>query len=373
MTNEIRKDEALASLCQNNKKAIIAMSGGVDSSVAAYLMKQRGFECIGATMKLYYNEDVGLLRDHTCCSLEDVEDARSVAYKLGIPYYVFNFSDRFHEKVMDRFVAAYENGATPNPCIDCNRFLKFDSLYHRAKELDYDYVVTGHYARIEKDENSGRYLLKKAIDSSKDQSYVLYAMTQEQLAHTLFPLGAIHKTQVREIATQQGFQNAKKHDSQDICFVPNGKYAEFIEEYTGKCYPPGNFIDVGGHVLGHHNGIIRYTVGQRKGLGVAAGTPLYVTKIDPDANTVTLGSGSELYSRYLIAADLNLIAEEKIEHPMRVKAKIRYRQAEQWATLTQIDNDRVELLFDNPQRAITKGQAVVFYDGDVVVGGGTIQ
>ncbi len=356
-----------------NKKAIIAMSGGVDSGVAAYLTKKRGFECIGATMKLYHNEDIGLSRERTCCSLEDVEDAKSVAYKIGIPHYVFNFSDLFREKVMDRFVAAYENGATPNPCIDCNRFLKFDKLYRRARELDCDYVVTGHYARIEKNGASGRYLLKKAVDTAKDQSYVLYAMTQEQLSHTLFPLGEYRKAQVREIAAQQAFQNAKKHDSQDICFVPNGRYAEFIEGYTGKRYPPGDFVDEDGHVLGRHGGVIRYTVGQRRGLGVSAAAPLYVTKIDPAKNTVTLGGSDALYSRSLIAADLNLIAVEQIERPMRVKAKIRYRQSEQWATVTQIDTDTAGVLFDEPQRAITKGQAVVFYDGDVVVGGGTIQ
>ncbi len=356
-----------------SKKAIIAMSGGVDSSVAAFLMKERGFECIGATMKLYHNEDIGLSQGHTCCSLEDVEDARSVAYQIGILHYVFNFSDRFREKVMDRFVAAYENGATPNPCIDCNRFLKFDKLYHRAMELDYDYVVTGHYARIDKDKTSGRYLLKKALDSTKDQSYVLYSMTQEQLAHTLFPLGEYRKAQVREIAAQQGFENAKKHDSQDICFVPNGKYSEFIEGYTGKSYPPGDFIDESGNIIGRHGGIIRYTVGQRRGLGVSAAAPLYVTKIDPVANTVTLGGNEALYSRSLTATDLNLISVDKIERPIRVKAKIRYRQSEQWATLTQTDTDEAEVLFDEPQRAITKGQAVVFYDGDIVVGGGTIR
>lgn len=355
------------------KKAIVAMSGGVDSSIAAFLMKERGYECIGVTMKLYHNEDIGQPQGHTCCSLEDVEDARSVAYSIGIPYYVFNFSDKFREKVMDRFVYAYENGATPNPCIDCNRFLKFDKLYLRAKELSCDYVATGHYARIEKDETTGRYLLKKAADRAKDQSYVLYSMTQEQLAHTLFPLGEYQKAQVREMAARQGFLNAKKHDSQDICFVPNGRYAEFIEGYTVRQYPQGDFLDERGNIIGRHSGIIRYTIGQRKGLGVSAAAPLYVTKIDPENNTVTLGRSEALYSRSLIAADLNMIAVDKIERPLRVKAKIRYRQSEQWATVMQTDKDKAEVLFDEPQRAVTKGQAVVFYDGDIVVGGGTIQ
>lgn len=354
------------------KKVIVAMSGGVDSGVTAFLLNERGYSCIGATMRLFHNQDIGVPQENSCCSLEDVEDAASVARAIGIPHYVFNFSDRFREKVMDRFVAAYENGATPNPCIDCNRFLKFDKLYLRAKELGCEYVATGHYARIERDAATGRYLLKKAVDPEKDQSYVLYSLTQEQLAHTLFPLGEYTKTQVREIAERQGFRNARKHDSQDICFVPNGQYAAFIEEYTGKRCQPGDFVDASGHVVGRHSGIIHYTVGQRRGLGIAAPAPLYVTKIDPARNTVTLGSNEELYTRSLTASELNLISVDSIERPMRVKARIRYRQKEQWATVMQTDTDTAEVLFDEPQRAITKGQAVVFYDGDRVVGGGTI-
>lgn len=356
-----------------NKKAIIAMSGGVDSSVAAYLMKEQGFTCIGATMRLFDNEDVGISRERTCCSLEDVEDARSVCYAIGISHYVFNFSELFKEKVIDRFVDAYEHGATPNPCIDCNRYLKFDKMYRRAKELEYDYVVTGHYARIEWDADTGRYLLKKALDPEKDQSYVLYAMTQEQLSHTMFPLGSYKKERVREIAAKQGFLNAKKHDSQDICFVRSGRYDEFIKKYTGRDYPPGDFIDTDGHVLGRHGGIIRYTVGQRKGLGISSLAPLYVLRVDPDANTVTLGENERLYERELTATDVNLISVPSIERPARLKAKIRYRQIEQWATVTQIDEDTLKIRFDEPQRAITKGQAVVLYDGDTVVGGGTIR
>lgn len=356
-----------------SKKAIIAMSGGVDSSVAAYLMIEQGFVCIGATMKLFHNEDVGIVREHTCCSLEDVEDAKSVARVLKIPHYVFNFSELFKEKVMDRFVNAYENGATPNPCIDCNRYLKFDKMYQRAMELGYDCVATGHYARIEQDGASGRYLLKKAADPEKDQSYVLYTLTQEQLKHTMFPLGNYKKEQVREIAREQGFINARKHDSQDICFVQNGRYDDFIKKYTGHEYPPGDFLDTEGNVLGRHGGVIRYTIGQRKGLGISAATPLYVLKVDPIGNTVTLGENTKLYERELTAADINLISLEAIERPMRVKAKIRYRQAEQWATVQQVDEDRLKIIFDEPQRAITKGQAVVMYDGDTVVGGGTIQ
>lgn len=355
-----------------NKKAIIAMSGGVDSSVAALLTKERGFECIGATMKLFNNDDAGVPREQSCCSLEDIEDARSVAAELGIPYYVFNFTERFKEDVIDKFIYAYENGLTPNPCIDCNRYLKFDKLFQRAIELDYDYVVTGHYARIEYNESTGRYILKKAVDLSKDQSYVLYSMTQEQLKHTLFPLGEMNKSQVRAVAEQHGFINADKRDSQDICFVQSGSYADFIEQYTGKSYPAGDFINKKGEVLGRHKGIIRYTVGQRKGLGISAPEPLYVAEVNPSSNTVTLASDSELYSDELTAGNINLITTDSIEKPMHLTAKIRYRHNEEPAVVTQTDSDTITVKFDAPQRAITKGQAVVLYDGDVVVGGGVI-
>lgn len=354
------------------KSAVIAMSGGVDSSVAAYLMKKMGYECIGATMKLFHNEDIVPENARTCCSLEDVEDARSVAAKLDIPYYVFNFSSRFREDVIDRFINAYENGITPNPCIACNRYLKFEKMFLRAKELDYEYVVTGHYAQIEYSSECGRYLLKKSVDDTKDQSYVLYSMTQEQLAHTLFPLGGMKKSKVREIAEANGFINAKKHDSQDICFVPDGDYPSFIEKNTGKHYPEGNFIDKNGNVLGRHKGVIRYTIGQRRGLGISYSEPLYVSDINVNDNTVTLGTNAELYSDTVYANDINLISVAEIKEPMRVKAKIRYRQTEQPATVIQTNNDTIRVIFDNPQRAVTKGQAVVLYDGSTVVGGGTI-
>lgn len=354
-------------------RALIAMSGGVDSSVAAYLMKERGYDCTGVTMKLFYNEDIGASPERSCCSLEDVEDARSVARKLHIPYHVFNFSERFEKDVICRFVSAYENGATPNPCIDCNRYIKFDQLLLRARELGYDCIATGHYARIEPDARSGRYLLKKAADADKDQSYVLYALTQEQLAHTQFPLGGMTKPEVRKIAAAQGFLNARKHDSQDICFVPNGDYADFIERHTGRVWLEGDFIDQRGNLLGRHRGVIRYTVGQRRGLGLSFPEPMYVCAIRPSDNTVTLGAESELRSRFLTATDINLISVPSIASPLRVKAKIRYRQTEQWATVVQPDADTLLVEFDEPQRAITKGQAVVLYDGDTVVGGGTIR
>lgn len=354
------------------KKALIAMSGGVDSSVAAYLIKQKGYDAIGVTMKLFDNDDIGESREKTCCSLDDIEDARSVAFKLDMPYYVFNFKDNFKKKVIDRFISAYENGATPNPCIDCNRFLKFEKLMQRAEELECDYVVTGHYGIIYYDNEMGRYLLKKAVDPTKDQSYVLYSLTQKQLSKTLLPLGEMTKVHAREIAEEMGFVNSRKKDSQDICFVPDGNYAKFIEEYANKKYPNGDFVDSKGNKLGEHKGIIRYTIGQRKGLGLALPHPMYVMKKDLEKNQVILGENVLLYSKELYAEDINLITCDKIEKPIRVKAKVRYKQEEQWAIVEQVDNDRLHIKFEQPQRAISKGQAVVLYDGDIVVGGGTI-
>lgn len=351
-------------------KTLIAMSGGVDSSVAAYLIKSQGYDCIGCTMKLYDNEDIGISHNRTCCSLDDVEDARSVAYKIGMPYYVFNFKDGFREKVIEKFVRCYESGDTPNPCIDCNRYMKFDKLYERAKILACEYIVTGHYARIEYD--GERYLLKKALDETKDQSYVLYSLTQEQLAHTLFPLGNMRKTEVRKIAEEKGFLNAGKPDSQDICFVPDGKYAEFLEHFTGKAYPEGNFLSMDGTTLGKHKGIVRYTVGQHKGLGISSEEPLYVKEINTKENSVTLCKEQELYSKEVIVRDINWIAGEAPKGEIRCKAKIRYRQKEQWATVMLIGETTVKIVFDEPQRAITPGQAAVLYNGDIVLGGGTI-
>lgn len=352
------------------KKALIAMSGGVDSSVAAFLTKQAGYDCIGVTMKLFQNEDIGASRAKTCCSLDDVEDARSVARRLGIPYYVFNFSGDFKAQVIDRFAAAYESGATPNPCIDCNRYLKFDRLFQRARELGCEAIVTGHYARIEK--QNGRYILKKALDKSKDQSYVLYMLTQEQLAHICFPLGELSKSEVRNIAEAQGFCNSEKPDSQDICFIPDGDYAAFLEQYTGKPYPTGDILDLSGQVIGQHRGAVRYTAGQRKGLGLALNKPVYVCRKDMTANTVTVGSEQSLYSQELWADDVNWIAIDHLSAPMRVHAKIRYRQTEQSATAYPDESGKIRLLFDKPQRAITAGQAIVLYIGDTVMGGGII-
>ncbi len=354
------------------KKAIVAMSGGVDSSVAALILKQQGFNLIGATMKLFDNEDVGVCAKNTCCSLKDIDDARNIAYGLNIPYYVFNFSHKFKAAVIDKFIHAYENGLTPNPCIDCNRYLKFDKLLQRAKELNFDYVATGHYAQVEYNQKSGRWILKKATDPHKDQSYVLYSLTQDQLSHTLFPLGKMNKNEVRAIAKSNNFNNAKKHDSQDICFIKNGKYSDFIKSHTNKNYPPGNFVDVDGKLLGSHKGIIHYTIGQRKGLGLSFPRPMYVLKIDPQSNQITLAPNEKTYTKTLIARDINLISKENLYIKTKIKAKVRYNQQEQWAVAVQLNSNQIKVEFEKPQRAITKGQAVVLYDEDVVVGGGTI-
>ena len=353
------------------KKAMIAMSGGVDSSVAAWLMKRDGYDCMGVTMRLFAGEDSCERKGHTCCSLDDVEDARSVARQLGIPYFVFNFTEDFGTQIMDRFVCAYENGFTPNPCIDCNRYMKFEKLMKRAKELDYDYVVTGHYARIE--EQDGKFLLKKAIDEKKDQSYVLYSLTQEQLVHTLFPLGGMTKPQIREMAEEQGLINARKHDSQDICFVPDGDYGSFLEqEVPDKIPGPGNFVSTDGRILGKHKGITHYTVGQRKGLGLAMGHPIFVTEIRPDTNEVVIGESTDVFARALLCDKINYMGMEDLPTPRRCIAKVRYAHQGAACTIEKSREDRIRVIFDEPVRAITPGQAVVFYDGEYVLGGGTI-
>ncbi|HOA34520.1 MAG TPA: tRNA 2-thiouridine(34) synthase MnmA [Clostridiales bacterium] len=362
----------MADTKNTTKKAVIAMSGGVDSSVAALLMKNKGYECIGVTLKLFNDDDINRCNERTCCSFDDVQDAKQVAYALGIPHYVFNFSDEFKDTVIKRFVDSYLKGATPNPCIDCNRFIKFQKLIHRTIEIGFDVMATGHYARIEYDSGSKRYLLKKAFDKTKEQSYVLYAMTQEQLARTEFPLGELTKDEVRRIAEENGFVNAKKRDSQDICFVPDSDYAAFIEGYTGIKSPKGYFVDENGNILGEHNGIIRYTIGQRKGLGLSLKKPMYVCDKDPVTNTVKLCENSGLFEKELTASDINLIACDSIQGRVRLTAKIRYKHPEQPCFVEQIGEDKLHVVFDEPQRAITKGQALVLYDGDTVVGGGTV-
>ena len=369
-------------------RAFIAMSGGVDSSAAAQIMKARGYECVGCTMKLFAPSDLkpvetGLASeagtaegknddDRGKSNTDAIEEARSVTQKIGIPYHILHCEEQFREHVILPFIDSYENGRTPNPCLECNRCLKFGGLYEKMMELGCDCLVTGHDARVRFDEGSGRWLLCRAAHPDKDQSYFLYTLTQEQLAHVQFPMGDITKDEAREVAEKAGFKNAQRKDSQDICFVPDGDYAGFIEHYSGKSYPPGDFVDAEGNVLGRHKGIIHYTLGQRRGLGIPAASRLYVTGIDPEQNRVILGSNEELFGRELTVRRANLIAVSRIEGELRCTVKIRSRHREQPAVVTQTGADTLHIVFDEPQRAITPGQAAVLYDGDIVIGGGII-
>ncbi len=340
------------------QNVLIAMSGGVDSSVTAYLMQESGFDCAGGMMLL--------------CSDHDPTDARSVSSKLGMPFHVLDCREDFDRFVVEPFIRCYEQGGTPNPCIQCNRHLKFDIFLEKARQLGYESIATGHYAQVRQDPDSGRYLLYRAADKSKDQSYFLACLTQDQLSHVHFPLGALTKEETRQIAAQQGFSNANKRDSQDICFIPDGDYKAFMERYSGKEYPAGDYLDKTGKTVGKHAGAVGYTIGQRKGLGIALGEPVYVCAKDMDANTVTLGTNEDLFHTTLRANSWNWIAFGELSQPIQVMAKVRYRHTEQPATVYPEADGFARVEFAQPQRAITTGQAVVLYDGDKVIGGGTI-
>lgn len=359
----------------SKKKVMIGMSGGVDSSVAAAVLLEQGYEVVGVTLQIWPDmQEERRKTEGGCCSLSAVDDARRVANRLGIPYYVLNFKDIFQEQVIDYFKREYLRGRTPNPCIACNRYVKFEAMLDKALAMGLDYVATGHYARVGYDSEKGRYLLRKSVTDRKDQTYALYTLTQEQLAHTLMPIGEYHKERVREMAKELGLSVATKPDSQEICFVEDNDYGRYICENTdqGQQVIPGNFVDTHGNVLGRHKGIIHYTIGQRKGLGIALGKPMFVVDINPDTNQVVLGDESEVFSRELIAEDLNFISIDALREPLRVGAKIRYSAREGEATLYPMEDGRIRVVFTQPQRAITPGQSVVFYDGDIVVGGGVI-
>lgn len=355
-------------------KVIVGMSGGVDSSVAAALLLEKGYEVIGVTMQIW--QDTGgdkRLSEVGCCSLAAVDDARRVSDRLGIAYYVMNFKDVFRDKVIDYFTGEYIKGRTPNPCIACNRYVKFEALLGKALSMGVDYVATGHYARVEYDADKKRYLLKKSATAAKDQTYALYNLTQDQLAHTLMPVGDYTKEEIRKRAQALGLPVAHKPDSQEICFVDDNDYGKFIAENTAAEIREGSFVDTKGNVLGRHAGIIHYTVGQRKGLGMSFGRPMFVVGIDAEKNQVVLGEEEEVFSRSLSASDLNFISMSFPEKEIRVTAKIRYSAKEAPATLYPLGVGRVRVEFDIPQRAVTPGQSVVFYDEDIVVGGGTIE
>jgi len=355
-------------MSHHSKRVVVAMSGGVDSSVTAALLQDQGFKVIGVTMQL-------LERSYEwggCCGIGGIEDAKRVAHHLGIPHYVVNFREQFQEKVIADFCAEYQRGRTPNPCIRCNQYLKFADLLHKADELGAVYLATGHYARIAFDEPRQPYVLKKGLDPRKDQSYFLYIMTQAQLARTLMPVGALIKLQVRQIAEEKGLPVAHKPDSQEICFIPADDYRAFLQAAIPDAIHPGSILDTQGNVIGQHQGLPFYTIGQRKGMGISADRPLYVIAIDPQRNVIIAGDKEETYTTELVATQVNWIAFEQLSHPIQAAVRIRYQHHAAAALLTPLDKARVQVTFTVPQMAITPGQAVVFFDDETVLGGGVI-
>ena len=355
------------------EKVVVGMSGGVDSSVAAYLLKEQGYDVIGVTMQIWEDEEQQRTEENGgCCGLSAVDDARRVADRLEIPYYVMNFKQEFQKKVVDYFVEEYLAGRTPNPCIACNRYVKWESLLKRSMEIGADYIATGHYARIAKLPN-GRFAIRNSVTARKDQTYALYNLTQFQLAHTLMPIGEYEKDQVRRIAQEAGLPVAAKPDSQDICFVPDGDYAAFLKKKTGERMPgEGDFVTRDGTVLGKHKGITHYTIGQRKGLGLSMGEPVFVSELRPKTNQVVVGEETQVFKKELLCDHLNFMGMEDLEEPRKVWAKVRYAHKGQWCRIEKQGRDLIRAEFEEPVRAITPGQAVVFYEGEYVLGGGII-
>lgn len=356
-----------------SKKVVLGMSGGVDSSVAAYLLKEKGYDVIGVTMQIWQDEERNVLEESGgCCGFSAVDDAGRVAKKVGIPYYVLNFKNEFKEKVIDYFIDEYSKGYTPNPCIACNRYLKWDTLLNKALALEADYIATGHYAKVTRHPKTNRFTLSISNTEAKDQTYALYNLTQFQLQHTLMPIGDYEKNEIREIAKEIGLLVANKPDSQDICFVPDGNYSKFITENSNIDFKEGNFIDKSGKILGKHKGIFNYTIGQRKGLGIALGSPMYVSEIKADTNEVILSENKELFKTKVLIKDFNFMSFEDIDDEMFVYGKLRYSQKQSPCIIKKLDNGLIEAVFEEPQRAVTPGQAAVFYLDGYVFGGGTI-